>query len=83
MCEYQVLRIWASGPIKRSMEAQQLKSLVAAGSYRPDPAQIAEAMLQRRGVRELLTGELSADVRITALRDGRAHVPAEARPRAA
>lgn len=38
------------------MQAQELKSLVEAGSYKPDPSQIAVAMLQRRGVRELLIG---------------------------
>ena len=38
------------------MEQQQLKSLVENGSYRPEPALIAQAMLRRRGVRTLLTG---------------------------
>lgn len=38
------------------MQAQELKSLVESGSYKPDPSQVAMAMLQRRGVRELLTG---------------------------
>jgi hypothetical protein len=41
------------------MQAQQLKSLVEAGHYKPDPSLVAEAMLQRRGVRELLAQELS------------------------
>jgi hypothetical protein len=41
------------------MQAQQLKSLVKAGHYKPEPALVAEAMLQRRGVRELLAQELS------------------------
>jgi hypothetical protein len=36
------------------MQAQQLKSLVEAGHYKPDPSRVAMAMLQRRGVRELL-----------------------------
>jgi hypothetical protein len=36
------------------MQAQQLKSLVEAGHYKPDPSRVAVAMLQRRGVRELL-----------------------------
>jgi hypothetical protein len=47
-----------AGPIMtaKAMEAQELKSLVEAGTYKPDPAQIATAMLSRRGVRELLTG---------------------------
>jgi hypothetical protein len=39
-----------------AVEAHELKSLVDAGAYKVDPAQIASAMLQRRGVRELLTG---------------------------
>jgi hypothetical protein len=43
----------------RVMQAQQLKSLVEAGHYKPQPALVAEAMLQRRGVRELLAQELS------------------------
>ena len=38
------------------MQAQELKSLVESGSYKPDPSQVAVAMLQRRGVRDLLTG---------------------------
>jgi hypothetical protein len=42
------------------MQAQQLKSLVEAGHYRPEPSLVAEAMLQRRGVRELLAQELPA-----------------------
>ncbi|HEY0317035.1 MAG TPA: hypothetical protein VGC49_01940 [Solirubrobacterales bacterium] len=36
------------------MQAQELKSLVDSGLYKPDPSQIAVAMLQRRGVRDLL-----------------------------
>lgn len=39
------------------MQADRLKTLVQSGNYRPQPAQIAEAMLRRRGVRELLTDE--------------------------
>ena len=42
------------------MQPEQLKSLVETGDYRPEPALIAEAMLRRRGVRELLTGEAGA-----------------------
>ncbi len=38
------------------MQQQDLKSLVEAGNYKPDPSQVAVAMLQRRGVRELLIG---------------------------
>ncbi|MBS1676122.1 MAG: flagellar biosynthesis anti-sigma factor FlgM [Actinobacteria bacterium] len=43
-------------PITDSMKATELKSLVEAGSYKPDPSRVASAMLRRRGVRELLTG---------------------------
>jgi hypothetical protein len=39
-----------------SMKATELKNLVEAGGYKPDPSRIASAMLRRRGVRELLTG---------------------------
>ena len=39
------------------MQAQQLKSLVEAGTYKPEPSLIADAMLSRRSVRELLTSE--------------------------
>jgi hypothetical protein len=38
------------------MQPRQLKSLVDSGHYKPEPALVAAAMLQRRGVRELLTG---------------------------
>lgn len=45
------------------MEQQQLKSLVESGSYRPQPELVAQAMLRRRSVRALLTGNVisSAD----------------------
>ena len=36
------------------MQQRQLKSLVEPGRYRPEPSLVAEAMLQRRAVRELL-----------------------------
>ncbi len=39
------------------MQSDRLKSLVENGDYRPKPALIAEAMLRRRGVRELLADE--------------------------
>lgn len=39
------------------MQAQELKSMVETGSYKPEPALIADAMLRRRSVRELLTSE--------------------------
>lgn len=38
------------------MEKQQLKTLIAAGTYRPEPAEVAQAMLRRRAVRDLLVG---------------------------
>jgi hypothetical protein len=41
------------------MQRQQLKRLIEAGHYRPEPAVVAEAMLQRRGVRELLIAGVS------------------------
>jgi hypothetical protein len=45
-----------SEPITKPMKATELKNLVEAGSYKPDPSRVANAMLRRRGVRELLTG---------------------------
>lgn len=42
--------------MRQRMERRQLKALVESGDYKPDPALIAQAMLSRRGVRELLTG---------------------------
>jgi hypothetical protein len=39
------------------MQQERLKSLVETGNYRPRPELIAEAMLRRRGVRELLADE--------------------------
>jgi hypothetical protein len=38
------------------MSARHLKSLIQAGHYKPDPGLVAEAMLERRGVRVLLAG---------------------------
>ena len=43
------------------MQSERLKSLVETGNYRPKPALIAEAMLRRRGVRELLADEPTLD----------------------
>ena len=54
MCDYRELRYAGGEPIRKSMHAQELKTLVESGNYKPDPSQIAMAMLQRRGVRELL-----------------------------
>jgi len=62
----------------KAMEAHELKSLVEAGTYKPDPAQIASAMLSRRGVRELLTG-----IHATAQPNGQTPTPPAAHPRAA
>jgi hypothetical protein len=42
------------------MSAGQLKSLVTTGHYRPSPELIAEAMLQRRGIRALLAVDTRA-----------------------
>jgi len=80
MCEYQELRIWEPKPIMtaKTMETQELKSLVETGSYKPDPAQVAVAMLSRRGVRELLTG-----IHSTTPRNGHSPGPSAVRPRAA
>ncbi len=39
------------------MQPRQLKTLVESGHYKPEPSLVATAMLQRRGVRELLTSE--------------------------
>lgn len=60
------------------MEPQELKTLVESGSYKPDPAQVAMAMLSRRGVRELLTG-----IHATAPQSGQRPKPPAVRPRAA
>jgi hypothetical protein len=80
MCEYQELRIWLSGPIMiaKAMQTQELKSLVETGAYKPDPAQVATAMLSRRGVRELLTG-----IHGSAPRNGHSPQSSAVRPRAA
>lgn len=40
--------------MRRRMQRRQLKSLIETGHYKPEPALVAEAMLQRRGVRTLL-----------------------------
>jgi hypothetical protein len=65
-------------PIMRRMEAQELKSLVAAGEYKPDLSEVAAAMLSKRGVRELLTGVSPA-----VAPSGRSRPPRPARPQAA
>jgi hypothetical protein len=65
-----------SEPITKSMKATELKNLVEAGSYKPDPSRVATAMLRRRGVRELLTGAYAGGA-------GRSHRSAQLRHRAA
>jgi hypothetical protein len=37
-------------------QLRRLKQLIEAGCYTPEPAHVAEAMLDRRAVRELLIG---------------------------
>lgn len=62
----------------KAMEPQELKSLVESGAYKPDPAEVAMAMLSRRGVRELLTG-----IHATAPQNDQTPEPPVVRPRAA
>jgi hypothetical protein len=38
------------------MQKQQLKELIDMGRYRPEAGEVAQAMLRRRAVRELLIG---------------------------
>jgi hypothetical protein len=42
--------------MRRRMQPRQLKTLIDSGHYMPQPALVAQAMLSRRSVRELLTG---------------------------
>ena len=62
----------------RAMQAHELKSLVESGAYKPDPGEIADAMLSHRGVRELLTG-----LHATAPQNGHSPESRVAPPRAA
>lgn len=62
----------------RAMQPQELKSMVESGAYKPDPGEIAMAMLSRRGVRELLTG-----IHATAPENGHSPESPAAHPRAA
>jgi hypothetical protein len=39
------------------MQPQQLRIMVESGSYRPEPALVAQAMLRRRGLRALLAAD--------------------------
>jgi hypothetical protein len=58
MCEYQELMKAGSVPdMRRRMQPRQLKSLVEAGHYKPEPALVAAAMLERRGMRSFLADE--------------------------
>ena len=61
-----------------AMQPNELKSLVETGAYKPDPGEVAMAMLSRRGVRELLTGFNPA-----ASQNGHGSEPSAMRPRAA
>jgi len=65
------------------VQAEDLKALVEAGLYKPDPAQVAAAMLERRGVRELLTLGCAAGEPPSGPPGGRSLAEPEARPRAA
>lgn len=62
----------------RAMQPHELKSLVEAGAYKPDPDKVAMAMLSRRGVRELLT-----EINATAPQNGHSLGSPVVRPRAA
>lgn len=39
------------------MQTRELKSLVESGHYKPEPALVAAAMLERRGMRSFLADE--------------------------
>ena len=43
------------------MQKHQLKRLIESGAYRPEAAEVAQAMLRRRAVRELLIGPESSN----------------------
>ncbi len=42
------------------MSPRTLKTMIAAGDYRPSPDLVAEAMLQRRGIRTILSSAVSS-----------------------
>jgi len=63
--------------MSRRMQPRQLKRLIETGHYRPEPGLVAEAMLQRRSVRELLTGGIAVSA------TGRSQSPSAARRQAA
>lgn len=60
------------------MHQARVKSLIEMGRYRPRPSLIAEAMLRRPGVRELLAEEERALNQV-----GRTRLPGASGPRAA
>jgi hypothetical protein len=62
----------------RAMQPQELKTLVETGAYKPDPGEIAAAMLSHRGVREMLTG-----LHATAQQNGHTPGSSAVRPQAA
>jgi hypothetical protein len=53
---------------QRADRPKQLKRMVEAGSYEPDSQRVAEAMLRRRGVRELLYQGFGAPIRADRIR---------------
>lgn len=59
------------------MPTKDLRDRIQSGAYKPQPALIAESMLRRRSVRELLTPAPA----VTSV--GRSRVPAETRRQAA
>lgn len=52
------------------MSPRHLQSLIEAGHYKPEPELIAEAMLQRRGVRLFLRGGSPAPTAADRTRSG-------------
>jgi hypothetical protein len=64
--------------MRRRMQPRQLKRLIETGHYRPEPGLIAEAMLQRRSVRELLTGPAAITVSATGRSRSPSAVPRQA-----
>jgi hypothetical protein len=79
MCDYQELMMGFIMADMSAMLTQQLKSRIQAGDYKPEASLVADAMLRRRSVRELLTGAAAAAVTSA----GRSHAPAEQRRQAA
>jgi hypothetical protein len=66
------------------MQVTRLRRLIETGNYKPEPARVAEAMLGRRAVRELLTDGCASRDRDAALNPaGRTRSGPEARRQAA